>query len=195
MFLFYGGPHHHLLLTKWTTTFHILFYLEKYLSTMYDQTYRYKTKNLHLASSTFCDLSDHALCQHHLIVHHVLGRGTELLVPFDDLIYSLQEILLRHIFPSCPDGVHTRLRAHTPDISSCEKKDINLQNTSHLVYLLVPHTHQRHPIQQHALSLRLNPPTQPKPHPHPPYLWSWGTIAPKARNVCLSRSSWCGCGS
>lgn len=53
-----------------------------------------------------------------LIVHHVLGCRTKLLVPLNDLIDSLQEVLLCHSFPSCTNCVHACLCTHTPDIGT-----------------------------------------------------------------------------
>ena len=53
-----------------------------------------------------------------LVVGHVSGCGAELGVGLDDLVDSLQEVLLCGDLPACPDGKHTRLRAHAADLGA-----------------------------------------------------------------------------
>lgn len=55
----------------------------------------------------------------HARKRHSLGCGAELLVSLDDLVDSLQEILLRHRLPPAPDGIHARLCAHAADVCTC----------------------------------------------------------------------------
>lgn len=54
-----------------------------------------------------------------LVVDHVLGRGTELLVPLDDLVHRVQEVLLRDGLAARPNRVHARFRAYAADVSAC----------------------------------------------------------------------------
>mmetsp|Transcript_2555 Transcript_2555/g.5383 ORF Transcript_2555/g.5383 Transcript_2555/m.5383 type:complete len:258 (+) Transcript_2555:150-923(+) len=48
-----------------------------------------------------------------LIVHHVLGCGTEFLVSLDDLVDALEKILFRHTLAPRPNRKHARLGANT----------------------------------------------------------------------------------
>ena len=53
-----------------------------------------------------------------LIVHHVLGCGTKFLISFNDLVYSLQKVLLSHSLPACANGIHACFCAHTTNIGT-----------------------------------------------------------------------------
>ena len=46
------------------------------------------------------------------VVNHVLAGSTELLVSLDDLVDSLDQVLLCDSFSSGSDRKHTSLRAH-----------------------------------------------------------------------------------
>lgn len=51
-----------------------------------------------------------------LVVHHILGRRRELLVPLDDLVHGVQKVFLRDgLFPRA-NRKHARLRAHRPQL-------------------------------------------------------------------------------
>lgn len=55
-----------------------------------------------------------------LIVDHILGCCTELLVSFDNFVYCIKEIFLRHCLSPCSYGIHPCLCADTSYISSCK---------------------------------------------------------------------------
>lgn len=59
-----------------------------------------------------------AVDQESSVVCHVSGGGAELCVGFDDLVYSLQEVLLCSDLPASSDGKHAGLCAHTADLST-----------------------------------------------------------------------------
>ena len=61
------------------------------------------------------------LYQCRLVVGHILGCRGELSVCLDDLVNSIQEILLCSHLPPCPDGVHTSFRAHRTDLRTWDK--------------------------------------------------------------------------
>mmetsp|Transcript_58146 Transcript_58146/g.85227 ORF Transcript_58146/g.85227 Transcript_58146/m.85227 type:complete len:240 (+) Transcript_58146:325-1044(+) len=56
---------------------------------------------------------------HTLIVHHVLGRGRELGIAFDDLVDGLEHVLFCDLLAARANGVHSCLRAHRAQIRSC----------------------------------------------------------------------------
>ena len=56
-----------------------------------------------------------------LVVNHIFWRRAEFLVPFDNLVDSIQEILLRDSLPARTDGVHASFSAHAPDVRTCCK--------------------------------------------------------------------------
>lgn len=57
-----------------------------------------------------------------LVVGHVAGGSTELGVGFDDFVHCLQEILLGGDLAARSDSEHSRLRAHTADLSAWQRQ-------------------------------------------------------------------------
>ena len=53
------------------------------------------------------------------IVDHILARRTELLVPFNHLINSLDQIFLSYGFASVPNREHPGLSAHRSQLGTC----------------------------------------------------------------------------
>jgi hypothetical protein len=56
---------------------------------------------------------------YNLVVNHVLGRGGELLVAFNDFLHCVQEVLLSNCLPPCPDREHPGLGAHGANVRAC----------------------------------------------------------------------------
>lgn len=55
------------------------------------------------------------------VVGHVSGGGAELGVGLDDLVNSLQEVLLCGDLPASSDGEHAGLRAHAADLGAWQE--------------------------------------------------------------------------
>mmetsp|Transcript_71849 Transcript_71849/g.150117 ORF Transcript_71849/g.150117 Transcript_71849/m.150117 type:complete len:311 (-) Transcript_71849:782-1714(-) len=52
------------------------------------------------------------------VVHHILGGGGELCIPLDDLVDSIEHVLLRNLLPACADRVHPRLSTHRAKVGT-----------------------------------------------------------------------------